>query len=448
LGGSAEVDGDGQWQAGFWLPAGSVMEGTVMNHLVDTPLDTAHRYLEQGEALNRICGGRPPRAGGNGPRPSYDVIVIGAGQAGLSTGYHLARQGLRFVILEANDRIGDTWRQRWDSLRLFTHARFDGLDGMRFPAPRNYFPTKDEMADYLESYAARFELPVKTATRVTRLSRAAKRFLVTTDQGDFEASQVVVAMANYQQPKVPAFAADLDRGIVQLHSGEYRNPGQLQAGAVLIVGAGNSGAEIAKELAAHHTTLLSGRHTGHLPFRTDSLAGRNLFAPLVLRLIFHRVLTLKTPIGRRLRPKIISEGGPLIRVKPRHLAAAGVQWLPRVAGTSTGRPQLEDGRVLDIANVIWCTGFHPGFSWIDLPVLDDAGYPRQIAGVVDDAPGLYFVGLHFLYAVSSGMIHGVGRDAARIAAAAGRHARTSPTLSSVDSAISADSKPASHRAVS
>ncbi len=398
-----------------------------MNRIAKTPLETAHGYVEEGEALNRMSGGRPPRSAGKGPRPSYDVVVIGAGQAGLSTGYHLARQGLRFLILESNDRVGDTWRRRWDSLRLFTHARFNGLDGMRFPAPRNYFPTKDEMADYLESYASRFELPVQTGTRVTRLSRAGERYLVHTDRGDFDAGQVIVAMANYQRPNIPAFAADLDAGIVQLHSHDYRNPGQLEDGPVLIVGAGNSGAEIAKELAGRHATLLSGRHTGHLPFRTDSLPGRHLLSPFLLRLIFHRVLTLATPIGRKVRPKVISHGGPLIRVKPKQLAAAGVHWLPRMIGAVEGRPQLEDGRVLDVANVIWCTGFHPGFSWIDLPVLDEAGYPRQTAGVVKDAPGLYFVGLHFLYSLSSGMVHGVGRDAARIALAARQRADLAAT---------------------
>src|SRR5579884_417399 len=172
------------------------------------------------------------------------TIVIGGGQAGLSVGYHLARRGLPFVILDANERIGDSWRKRWDSLRLFTPARYDGLAGMPFPAPAFTFVTKDEMADYLEAYAARFALPVRTGVRVDRLSRHGDRFDVTAGGLRFEAENVVVAMSNYQQPRVPPFAHELDPGISQLHSSEYRNPSQLRDGSVLIVGAGNSGAEI------------------------------------------------------------------------------------------------------------------------------------------------------------------------------------------------------------
>jgi putative flavoprotein involved in K+ transport len=228
---------------------------------------------------------------------------------------------------------------------------------------------------------------------------------------------VVVAMANYQQPVVPGFARELDPRIVQLHSLAYRSPAQLAAGDVLLVGAGNSGADIALELAAGRTTWLSGRDTGHIPFRIEGLAARLLLVRLVIRILFHRVLTVDTPIGRKVRPKVLRSGGPLIRVKPRDLLAAGVRRVPRTVGARDGRPFLDDGRVLDVANVIWCTGFKPGFSWIDLPVLDERGEPRHERGLVSDVPGLYFVGLHFLYALSSTMIHGVARDAGRVATA-------------------------------
>lgn len=348
-------------------------------------------------------------------RESFDAIVVGAGQAGLSVGYHLSRRGLRFVILDAEARVGDTWRKRWDSLRLFTPARFDGLDGMPFPGSPDDFPTKDEMGNYLEAYVARFGLPVRNATRVERLSREDERYVVRAGGRELEAPQVVVAMANYQRPKVPGFAADLRGDIVQIHSADYRNPSQMREGGVLLVGAGNSGSEIAMELARRHEVWMSGRDTGHIPFRIEGFAGRVLLVRLVLKGLFHRVLTVRSPIGRRVRPTVIARGGPLIRVKPRDLEAAGVVRVPRTVGVEHGRPRLEDGRVLDVANVIWCTGFHPGFSWIDLPVLDERGEPRHRAGVVDGAPGLYFVGLHFLYAMSSAMIHGVGRDAERIA---------------------------------
>src|SRR5215203_2396202 len=243
--------------------------------------------------------------------PTGEVVVIGGGQAGLSVGYELAKRDLPFVILDANERIGDSWRKRWDSLRLFTPARYDGLPGWPFPASAWSFPTKDEMADYLEAYAARFDLPVRTGVRVDGLSREADRYVVTAGDRRFEADHVVVAMADFQRPRVPEFAEELDQDIVQFHSYEYRNPSQLLEGAVLVVGAGNSGAEISLDLSRTHRTLLSGKDTGHMPFRIESTASRLLFAPLVLRFLFHRVLTVNTPIGRRARPKILSRGAPV-----------------------------------------------------------------------------------------------------------------------------------------
>jgi len=342
------------------------------------------------------------------------TIVIGGGQAGLAVGYYLACQGLSFAILDANERVGDAWRTRWDSLRLFTPAQFDALPGMPVPAPNHAFITKDEMADYLEAYAEHFALPVRTGMRVDRLSRDEGGFVVTAGDRTFHAEQVVVAMSNYQQPRVPEFARDLAQDIVQLHAIDYRNPGQLRDGGVLVVGAGNSGAEIAIEVARGHPTWLSGRSTGLLPFRIDGRAARLGVLRFVLRVLFHRVLTVQSPAGRRFRAKLAGHGGPLIRLKAEDLTNAGVVRVPRVSGVQDGRPRLEDGRVLDVANVIWCTGFHPGFSWIDLPVLQD-GNPVHHRGIVPNEPGLYFVGLEFLSAASSVMIHGVSRDAARIA---------------------------------
>jgi putative flavoprotein involved in K+ transport len=344
-----------------------------------------------------------------------NTVVIGGGQAGLSVGYHLKQLGIPFLILDANRRIGDPWRTRWDSLRLFTPARYAGLDGMPFPAPPHSFPTKDEMGDYLETYARRFQLPVELDLRVDRVSRLRRDLLVVAGDRRFEAANVVVAMANFQRPRVPASAGELDPAIVQMHSFDYRNPSQLRDGPVLVVGAGNSGAEIALEAAAKgHRTWLAGRDTGHVPFHVDRRLARYLL-PVVLRGLFHRVLTVATPMGRRLRPKVLHAGGPLVRTKPADLTAAGVERLPRVVGVRNGRPLAEGDRVLEVANVIWCTGFHPGFSWLDLPVFDPEGDPQHEAGIVEQEPGLYFVGLHFLYAYSSTMIHGVGRDAERVA---------------------------------
>lgn len=344
------------------------------------------------------------------------TIVIGGGQAGLAVGYHLARRNLSFTILDAGARVGDAWRHRWDSLRLFTPAPFDGLPGMPFPARGWTFPTKDEMADYLEAYARRFQLPVRTGIRVDELSRHDGRFLVTAGDRSFVAENVVVAMSNFQEPVIPEFARDLDPAIVQLHAKGYRNPSQLLPGPVLLVGAGNSGADIGMELAKTRETWLSGRDTGHLPFRIAGLPARLLLVRLVLRVLFHRILTIRTPFGRKARAAALTKGGPLIRIKPWELEAAGVRRAPRMVGARDGKPLLADGRVLDVANVIWCTGFRAGFSWIRVPVLGPIE-PLHEAGIVSRAPGLYFVGLEFLYSMSSLMIHGVGRDAERIVAA-------------------------------
>jgi putative flavoprotein involved in K+ transport len=226
---------------------------------------------------------------------------------------------------------------------------------------------------------------------------------------------VIVAMANYQAPRVPELARELDPAIRQLHSSGYSNPGQLKEGGVLIVGAGNSGAEIAIELAPRRKTRLSGPEVGHLPFRMDGFLGRHLLSRLVLGLAFNHILTTGTPIGRRARLKALHRPVPLIRVKPRDLIAAGVERVARTTGIRDGRPMLATGETLDVANVVWCTGYHPAFDWIELPVFGENGEPRHERGVVGGEPGLYFLGLHFLYAMSSPMIQGVGRDARYIA---------------------------------
>ncbi|HYP99121.1 MAG TPA: FAD-dependent oxidoreductase [Polyangiaceae bacterium] len=374
--------------------------------------------IEAGEAFRRLgaqaISTQPER---------FDVIVIGAGQSGLSVGYYLQRLGQRFVILDAQRRVGDRWRQRWDSLRLFTPAKFAGLVGMRFPAPANSFPTKDEMADYLEAYRARFELPVRSGVCVDRLYERDGVYVVHIGGRELEAKQVVVAMGSYQEPRIPSFASELRADIVQVHSSRYVNPTQIRDGAVLVAGAGNSGAEIALELARDHQIWLAGRSTGEIPFRIDGWAARVFLARFVLRFVFHRLLTSKTVIGRRARARLTTQGAPLIRIKSTALSALGVERVPRVTAVRDGLPVLDDGRVLDAANVIWCTGFHPGFSWIDLPVFDEQGHPVHESGVVRASPGLYFVGLHFLHGFSSGMIHGVARDAERISRAIAATAR-------------------------
>jgi len=345
-------------------------------------------------------------------RQHIQTLVIGGGQAGLAVGYHLARRGLPFVILDAHPRIGDAWRQRWDSLRMFTPARYDALPGLPFPARGDAFPTKDQMADYLESYAKHFNLPVRNGMRVDRLWQEGRRFVASVGETMFESENVVVAMGSHQKPRLPAFASELDPAILQLHSYDYRNPSQLRPGGVLIVGVGNSGADIGMDVAATHQTWLAGQESGEIPFRSGSFFGRFIGVTIV-RFIGHHVLTVSTPIGRKLRPALRFQAAPLIRVKSRDLAAAGIQRVARVKAVENGRPMLADGRVLDVANVVWCTGFTNGFSWIDLPIFGSDGEPRYDRGVVAECPGLCFVGLHFLYAMTSDTVTGVGRDANR-----------------------------------
>ena len=341
----------------------------------------------------------------------FDVIVIGAGQAGLSTGYYLSKTRLSFLILDANKRVGDSWRNRWDSLHLFTPAKFDGLPGLTFPSPPNYFPTKDEMADYLEQYAEHFKLPVMTGVKVTGLSKEGKHFCIKTDNQDYKAENVVVAMSNFQNPKIPKFAQDLNSDIVQFHSLDYRHPSQYQEGDVLVVGAGNSGAEVALEAAKNgHRVWLSGRDTGHIPFKIDGMLARLLLVRLVLRVLFHRILTTHTPIGKKVKPKLLSTGGALIRLKPKEFEEAGIKRVTKVAGVRKGLPVLENGKTLDVRNIVWCTGFYPSFSWIDIPVFRNME-PMHKRGIVPKEPGLYFTGLLFLYSLSSTMIHGAARDA-------------------------------------
>ncbi len=344
----------------------------------------------------------------------FETVIIGGGQAGLAVGYHLKRRSRQFVILDANERIGDSWRTRWDSLRLFTPARFANLSGWRFPAPGGSFPSRDQMADYLEAYATRFDLPIRTGARVERVSKEGDRYIVSAGDRRFEADNVVVASGAHQDPRVPAFARQLDPSIVQLHSSDYRNPSQLQEGGVLVVGAGNSGADISLDVVGAHPTWMSGPSTGHIPFRIETPVAR-FFLIRIVRFVGHHVLTSRTPIGRKMRTKFTSRGGPLIRVKPKDLSAAGVEWVSRTIGIEGGYPVLEDGRVLHVSNVVWCTGFRQDLSWIDLPVFGEDGELTHDRGLVPNEPGLSFAGLVFQFAATSDVITGVSRDAEYIA---------------------------------
>jgi putative flavoprotein involved in K+ transport len=344
-----------------------------------------------------------------------ETAIIGAGQAGLATAYHLQRRGRPFVILDSNAHVGDNWRTHWDSLRLYSPAVSDSLPGLPFPAPRWSYPTKDQVADYLAAYAQHFALPVRTHARIGQLQAVDGKYLLQLGAHRIIAENVVVATGTFgRTPNLPDFALDLDPSIRQLHSSEYRRPAQLKPGRVLVVGASHSGTEIAYEVVLTHPTVLAGRDPGQLPVRLDHWSARVGWP--IFAFIGRHVITRRTPIGRKAMEEIRFHGGPMLRVKRADLRARGVERiLNRVSGVQDGNPVLDGGDVLDVANVVWCTGFRQVFNWIELPIFDDHGWPLEMRGVVPAAPGLFFCGLAFQYAFSSMVLSGIGRDAAYIA---------------------------------
>jgi putative flavoprotein involved in K+ transport len=344
---------------------------------------------------------------------TVETLIIGAGQTGLAAGYFLSKRGFPFLILEANERIGDQWRRRYDSLRLFSPARWDGLPGKAFAAPGWSSPTGRQMADHLQTYAAWFGLPVRTGVRVDRLSPAgdgSDDFIAVAGDTRIRARQVIVATGAFTVPKIPDIAGRLDPAIRQLHSSEYRNPSQLADGPVLVVGLGHSGADIAFEVARTHRTLLSGKPHGELPFRVLDTWRARLFLPILAFAETH-VLTIRTPIGRKAASQSRVLPAPLLRVRRTDLERAGVEWHgARVASAQDGKPVLEDGSALDVATVIWCTGSRPDYSWIEPSVAGPDGWPVEHRGV-SEVPGLYFLGVPFQYGLTSMLIDGAARDA-------------------------------------
>jgi putative flavoprotein involved in K+ transport len=348
-----------------------------------------------------------------------EAVIIGGGQAGLATAYELRARGVDCVALEAHSRIGDQWRRRWDSLRLFTPARLDGLPGSRFPAAEMTFPTMDQMADYLEAYAAEHSLPVRTGTRVLAMRRLDDGYAVVTTRGSITAGQVVIA-TGYDSPRIPDLARQLPSNIKQLHAFDYRNASQL-TGDVLVVGAGTSGVEIAVEAAeAGHRTLLAGRATGEVPGALYAFGGR------IFWFYANRVASVRTPIGRKMRPLILHHGAPLIRLKLADALRAGVERRPRVTGTKDGMVAFGDATVASPETVVWCTGFKRDYSWVDFEIAMHDGYPVHADGVVGGEPGLYFVGLPFQTRLSSALIGGVGEDAASVAEVIARRLASRP----------------------
>lgn len=333
------------------------------------------------------------------PATEVDTVAIGGGQAGLAVGYHLLRRRRgEFVILDAGTEAGASWRQRWDSLRLFTPAGFTHLPGLAFPAAAASLPTKDAMADYLADYAHRFALPVEHRVRVEAVQRDGSNLLVTAAYGRrWRARHVVIATGAHAAPRVPGFAKGLDPATVQVHSLDYRRPAQLPPGPVLVIGAGNSGAEIAVDLAADRPVWLAGRDVGHVP----PLGGWT-----------YPLLRLLGASGAALAQRRLGKGAePLGRIIPGDLAAAGIRRLPRVVGTRDGSPLLAGGRTVEVSAVVWCTGLRPDHRFIHLPAVSPAGRLGHRRGVVTGEPGLYVVGLPYQSSITSHLVGGVGTDA-------------------------------------
>lgn len=332
-----------------------------------------------------------------------DVIVIGAGQAGLALGHYLARRDADFLLLEAGPEVGHSWRTRWDSLRLFSPAQYDSLPGLPFPAPRDTHPSKDEVADYLAGYAERFALPVEVNAPVQALHRSDDGFVLTTPTGQLRARQVVVATGPFQRPHTPALAGQLDPEVRQLHSADYRNPESLgEHGHVLVVGGGNSGLQIAGELAERApVTVAVGSRSLELPQR---VAGRDLFFWLT-RSGFFTVPT-ESRIARRLR----SRGDIVIGTRTSTLRRRGIDLRPRLTGFSERVARFADGTSTPVDAVVWATGYRPDYSWLDVPGVVIDGQVQHDRGV-SDAPGLYFLGLPWQTCRGSALLGFVGADA-------------------------------------
>jgi putative flavoprotein involved in K+ transport len=353
--------------------------------------------------MSEAAGELQPRAQ---ETADYEVVVIGAGQAGLTMGYYLAQQGRRFVILERSDSVAAAWRERWESLTLFTPRRYSALPGLPFPGGPDSYPTRDEVIEYLERYAETFELPIEFNSNVRRLSREDGRFVSEIDERTITADQVVVATGPFQAPYIPKLAQELASDVWQAHSTGYQRPSDVPKGTVLIVGGGNTGFQIAKELSATHEVILSvGSRQKPLPQR---VAGRDLFWWLTKTGLIHK--TVESRLGQRLKDR-----DTLIGSSPRELRRGyGVELKPRAIAASGRTGRFEDGSDVEVDAVIWATGYRPDYSWIDLPIFDDDGRLRHRRGVTD-VPGLYFLGITWQWTRGSALIGWVKDDAAFLA---------------------------------
>jgi len=352
----------------------------------------------------------------NASRQHYEVAVVGAGQAGLAVGYFLARQGRRFVIVERAAEIAPAWRERWDSLTLFTPRRYSALPGLPFPGDPDGYPTRDEVIAYLERYAETFQLPVELNSELKRLELGDDgSFRLELEGATITADQVVVATGPFQTPYVPKVAEKLSADVFQIHAVGYRRPHAVPPGAVLVVGGGNTGFQIAKELSATHKVVLAiGARQKPLPQR---LAGRDLFWWLTKARILDK--TVESRLGRKLSTRDTLIGSSPRDLKKRH----AVELNPRVVDVDGRQVRFEDGSELGIDAVIWATGYRSDYSWIKLPIFDENGRLHHRRGVTD-VPGVCFLGLTWQYTRGSALIGFIRDDAEFIANKIAEYQRT------------------------
>lgn len=334
-----------------------------------------------------------------------DVLIIGGGQAGLASGYYLKKSGIPFIIVDNHSRVGDSWRNRYDSLVLFTPREYSGLPGLNFPGKRNEFPTKNETADYLENYAAAFNLPIQFNTTVSKLNKNNGFFQIWTNQGSFVAKKVIIATGPFQKERIPSFASKISSEVKQLHSSAYKNPEQLLSGETLVVGGGNSGAQIAVEISTRGKVSLS---VGHRPvFLPLRFCGKSIFY------WFDKLGILQAPAQSFIGRKIQSRPDPVFGLELKQLIkTATIDLMPKSIDASHNGIHFSDGSVREFSNIVWSTGFKADYSWLDLPhvLFDEKGYIIHKRGVTSEN-GLYIIGMPWQSRRTSALIGGVGEDA-------------------------------------